>query len=419
MLKIKTSNDWLPITNQSNYFIEYDEEGEQTLSFDLSIKDGLAKYIVNEAIIQSDNNEYLIKGINRPSYVMSVTCQLNLDDWMDGHYLKTKDIVELQTKTIDDVLEFVKPNGWTVLGKTIRTIKRTIDLEKCNRYDIMMRCKDVYNVQYDFDTIKKIVTIVDPDLKIDNGVYVTPELNMKSMAYMGTSSNLINRLYCYGADDLTFASINGGKPYVEITDFKGTPICASWTDERYTNAQDLLDDAKVKLSKMSYPSGAYTIDVIDLASLKEEYKFLEFKLRHLVHAIIDPEHKIDVIHRVVRFRDYPDEKSRNKVTLSNTPRKVNDLLSSYKESIESIEADGIHYETSIRNSSKEIELISKGLNETKLKLTSDQIMMIVSQAIKEGNSLNTVQVVIDSLGLTVKNGGIKVYDINNNLVLFV
>ncbi|MEF9920566.1 MAG: dockerin, partial [Erysipelotrichaceae bacterium] len=152
---------------------------------------------------------------------------------------------------------------------------------------------------------------------------------------------------------------------------------------------------------------------------KEEYKFLEFKLRHLVHAIIDPEHKIDVIHRVVRFRDYPDEKSRNKVTLSNTPRKVNDLLSSYKESIESIEADGIHYETSIRNSSKEIELISKGLNETKLKLTSDQIMMIVSQAIKEGNSLNTVQVVIDSLGLTVKNGGIKVYDINNNLVLFV
>lgn len=33
--------------------------------------------------------------------------------------------------------------------------------------------------------------------------------------------------------------------------------------------------------------------------------------------------------------------------------------------------------------------------------------------------LNTMQVIIDLLGLTIKNGGIKVYDGNNSLVLYV
>ena len=60
-----------------------------------------------------------------------------------------------------------------------------------------------------------------------------------------------------------------------------------------------------------------------------------------------------------------------------------------------------------RNNSESIELIAKGLGEAQLKLQEDQIVALISKAINNGNSMQTMQVIIDILSLTIKNGGIK------------
>ena len=421
MLSVKTQDGWLPITVATNAYVEKDEEGEETLSFDVPPDSELFTYLKTEAEVRTEDNLYLIKGVNKLITQATITCELNMDDWKASYYLKTADIAALQTKNIGDVLNYIKPSGWTVTGEEVRTIKRTPDKEKCNGYDVLMRCKAVYDVQYDFDCLSKVVTVIDPYASMDTGLYVTPELNMKDHTYKESSTGLVTRLYCYGADDLTFSDINEGKPYIDLQGYKGKPIVSSWTDGRYTNKESLLADGRKKLQELAAPVGSYTINMIDLAAVDDKYKDLKVKIRETAHCIIDPVRGIEVPHRIVKIRKYllDEERSNNTITLSNEPRDIKDMINQMQENVTELTQDGYKKETTIRNNSASIELIAKGLGEAQLKLQEDQIVALISKAINNGNSMQTMQVIIDILGLTIKNGGIKVYDGNNSLVLYV
>lgn len=425
MLKLLINNDWLPVVDYQNYFIDIDEEGNQSMQFDMVLNDTYYK-ISHESIIQDDYNRWIVKSINQLTASATIICALDLDDWYADYYLRSADDVRLQTKTIKDALNYIKPSAWHIEDKSERTIKRTIDLEKCTAYDLLMRAKTVYDVQYDIDTINETITVIDPYASIDNGVYVTPELNLTSVNYKGDSRSIVTRLYCYGADDLTFADINNGKPYVENTSYKGKPICASWTDGRYTNMKSLLEDGRKKLAEMAVPVGSYTLDVIDLQKLDEKYHNLDMVLRSKIHCIIDPEKGIDVEHRVVKKRIYPDAPYQNRITLSNQPRTLAKEWDALRENIETVKKNGYRYETEIRQTNHEISETAKKTDENtkciqsvEQKITPEQLMVLVSDSINNGNKLDTMKLIIDILGLTIKNGGIKIYDGKDELVFYL
>lgn len=425
MLKILINNDWFPVVDYQNYFIDIDEEGSQSMQFNIALNEIYHK-IVHESIIQDEYNRWLVKSINQLTNSATIICELDMDDWYADYYLRSAEDVKLQTKTINDALNYIKPCHWVIVDKSGSKIKRTLDLEKCTAYDLLMRAKIVYDVQYDIDAINKTITIIDPYISIDNGVYVTPELNMTSSSYKGDSKSIVTRLYCYGADDMTFAEINDGKPYVENTSYKGRPICASWTDGRYTNMESLLEDGKKKLDEMAVPVGSYTLDVIDLQKIDEKYCNLDMKLRSKIHCIIDPEKGIVVEHRVVKKRIYPDAPYQNRITLSNRPRTLAKEWDALKENIETVKKNGYRYETEIRQSNSEITEMAKKTDENtkniqsvEHKITPEQLMILVSDSINNGNKLDTMKLIIDILGLTIKNGGIKIYDGENKLVFYL
>ncbi len=425
MLKILINNDWFPVVDYQNYFIDIDEEGNQSMQFNIALNEIYHK-IVHESIIQDEYNRWLVKSINQLTNSATIICELDMDDWYADYYLRSAEDVKLQTKTINDALNYIKPSHWVIVDKSGSKIKRTLDLEKCAAYDLLMRAKSVYDVQYDIDTINKTITIIDPYISIDNGVYVTPELNLTSSSYKGDSKSIVTRLYCYGADDLTFADINNGKPYVENTSYKGKPICASWTDGRYTNMESLLEDGKKKLDEMAVPVGSYTLDVIDLQKIDEKYRNLDMKLRNKIHCIIDPEKGIDVEHRVVKKRIYPDALYQNRITLSNQPRTLAKVWDGLKENIETVKKNGYRYETEIRQTNTEIletakktDENTKNIQSVEQKISPEQLMVLVSDSINNGNKLNTMKLIIDILGLTIKNGGIKIYDGKDDLVFYL
>jgi len=102
------------------------------------------------------------------------------------------------------------------------------------------------------------------------------------------------------------------------------------------------------------------------------------------------------------------------------------MINQMQENVTELTQDGYKKETTIRNNSKSIELIAektdqntKGIQKVEQQITPEQLLVTVSDSINKGNKLNTMQVIIDLLGLTIKNGGIKVYDGNNNLVFYV
>lgn len=419
MLAIEIDNKWVPISGYTDFFIDKSEEGEESLSFDIHKDNSFYQYMRSLVRLKSDDNIYSIIGANKPAEVATITAELDMSEWKTEHFTKCAEISALQTKTIVDVLEYIKPIGWDIVGGEFSVIKRTPDCEKCNRYDILMRCKTIYDVQYDIDTISKTITIVDPYASHDDGVYITPELNMTGLDYKETGTGIVTRLYCYGADDMTFSSVNGGKPYVENYTYTDKVITGQWVDGRYYDMSNFLVDAQKKVNELAVPVGCYTISTKDLAAYDDKYKDLKFKLRHNVHCIIDPKNNIDIIHKIVNIRRYPDNESETIVTLSNAARTIESEIKSYQENVTELTQDGYKKETTIRNNSESIELIAKGLGEAQLKLQEDQIVALISKAINNGNSMQTMQVIIDILGLTIKNGGIKVYDGNNSLVLYV
>lgn len=109
--------------------------------------------------------------------------------------------------------------------------------------------------------------------------------DIKNITRTVSSDNPKTRVYGYGKGvetetggygrRLTFASVNGGKSYVEDAEAtkiwghpgaNGTilPACASYINEECEDAKQLLDETKAYAAKVSQPKVSYTARVIDL-----------------------------------------------------------------------------------------------------------------------------------------------------------
>lgn len=120
-------------------------------------------------------------------------------------------------------------------------------------------------------------------------------------------------------------------------------VSAIWRDERYTNKQTLLDDAKAKLAVLAVPEQSYTAKVIDLAkTLPDTYgDVLAFDLYDIV-TLIDRKRKTRINHRIVEIKEYPADATLNTVTLSTVPAKVTGKLQTLQNKVTALDAQTLH-----------------------------------------------------------------------------
>ena len=71
MLKILNNGKYLPVARKDNFNIVTNYEGEQTLSFDVYVKDEIYNLIVEEADICFRDNTYKIKKINQVAFCVT------------------------------------------------------------------------------------------------------------------------------------------------------------------------------------------------------------------------------------------------------------------------------------------------------------------------------------------------------------
>ena len=337
MLEIYTKEGWLPITNRQNYYTSYEYDGTQTLCFDISPSDEMYRYIANETPVRNEENRYLIKDINKRKTACTITCNLDMDEWHQNEpYLNTKDMAKFQTKSLSEILEAIKPSGWSILNAGIRDYRRTPEMEDASDYEVLFKCQEIFNVTYEIRTLDKQIIVKDPEQVVDKGIYITPQLNLESVKMKGNSKDFATRITAYGKQNedgsyVNFASINGGKTYVEDNAYAGKahPIWIVWKDERYTIPENLLADAKKKLKEQAYPELSFEVTVNDLAETDDRYSFLKMRLYDIAHVIID-EHT-EIIEKVIKLQRYHDSPEKNKITLSSEPQtitgKVNDAIS--------------------------------------------------------------------------------------------
>lgn len=343
MLEIFTKDGWRPISNRQNYHTVYDYDGTQSLAFDISTDDEMYQYVSNETPIRNSENRYLIKDINKRKSNCTVTCDLDMDDWFQNEpYLNTKDVEKFKTKTLGEILEAIKPSGWTIVNTGIRSYRRTPEMENASNYDVLMKCQEVFEVTYEINNLDRQITVIDPDQVLDKGIYITPQLNLESMTMQGTSKDFATRITAYGKQNedgsfVNFAAINNGKNYVEDNTYanKEHPIWAVWKDERYILPENLLADAKKKLKEQAYPILSFDVTVNDLAESDDRYSFLKMGLYDFAHVIVDSD--TEIIERVIKLQKYHDASDRNKITLSSKPEtvmsKIKNAVSEISESL--------------------------------------------------------------------------------------
>ena len=304
-------------------YITHKYGGSDTLDFSLSPEHEAYHYILEETPVIYGGPRYIIKSINERRDISTVHCELDLDELREQAYYHFAS----ETMTLSQVLDMCIPAGWTVSGADLVTARRTIELDACTGYDVIMQAMETYGVCYRWNTIDRTVAVIKPENIQTSGVYLTEELNLKELAMKGSSKDFITRLYPYGKIDdetglpLSIASVNGGKEYVENTDYSEKLVSAVWADERYTDPQSLKDDALERLKMQAAPVRSYECAVVDIAKAGAPYGQMSIALYDVV-TLLDKRRKTRVAHRVVEYKEYPMRPDLNMVTLSSVSAKI-------------------------------------------------------------------------------------------------
>ena len=315
--------------NDDEWYVTHAYNGFDTCTFEIAAKSKYRQYVQEEAEVEfiggrGGNNIFVIKNVDEHSDFVTVDCDIKLDDWKTSIYPSFRETYA----TLEDILEIITPDGWTYSGQEQFTKSTTIEgnegepMEAVTPLAVLDACTEAYGVIFNFDTVNKELKCIDTDSYTPSGDFLMEDLNLESLGFVGNTSNFATRLYAYGVKDeetgqpLTFASINGGKPYVEDVSYCDKIICIGWSDERYTTQEGLLEAAKQKLAEVSKPNRSYECSGARLQTNIWMYK---------VVTLIDDRRKIRIDHQIVEWEEHPN-KAEDKITLSALPPSLESLI---------------------------------------------------------------------------------------------
>lgn len=288
-----------------DYCIKQKYNGINELSF--SVPDDIK--IVNEQSVHETtrNQAYLVKIVNGDN----ITCELDLDELRS-----VQTDYDASATPHDHLSAALTSAGWSLVDNTGITTRRTIT-GALTPMEIIEQVEDTWNgVTAMFDTAAKIVTILCPSDNKPQYAFLAEELNLRQLDIAGDSSSFCTRLRAKGADGMTFASINNGKDYVENYTYSNRIIYGvAISDERFTNKESLLEYAQATLDANAVPAVSYECDVVDVAAIDSDYSFQKLQM-HKAVWLLDKKFNTRVAHRIVEYCIYPNDASKNKVTLS-------------------------------------------------------------------------------------------------------
>ena len=314
------------------WFVTHAFNGNDELEFTFSEESGYYDLLEEESKVlaiglRGRSNRFVVKNIDSHDGIVTVNCDIDLYDWQ-------KTIFDTygggSARTLEKVLQDVTPLGWSYSGQ--EQFGKSEVFQSGSRepvkagtpLDVLDLACEVYGCVFNFDNIAKHLYVIDPESYTPSGDFLSDEVNLKSVGYVGNSEGYATRLYPYGKRDddgenpVTIESVNGGLPYVTNNQFSEDIICVGWSDERYTDPQHLKEAAVARLAEIAVPTRSYECDVSQLNRNVWLY---------MVLTMIDRKHRTRVDQQVVEWKEYgrPDL---DVVTLSAVAPSLESLLKS-------------------------------------------------------------------------------------------
>ncbi len=368
----------------SAYSITHDYDGLDTLQFEISSEHPQYDKLAEELRVEAQGRYYLIKGMcERRGGTTTVDCALDLSA-LQARFYMTYNHSEMR---LQDVLAEVLPEGWQAQGGTQVTDLHKLELERVTAYDILQECMEIYGVVYDWDNKRRIVRVIVPENAQPTGIYITDELNLRSVTFTGESTDLVTRLYPYGKDGLSIVSVNEGTEFIEDFSYTNRVICATWEDRDCEDPQLLKDRALEQLKRLAVPRRSYELDVVDLAKMDPRYSQLKLGLYDKVLFMDDRRHRKEE-HQVVEYVEYPLMPEKNVVTLSSVPEKITGVFqSTIKEIKEELQSGHTKLNEVVRDldatTSRLTETYTKGETEVLLQSQITQAADVIRTEVAE------------------------------------
>lgn len=313
---------------------------DKTLQFECPVEDLASNHIELEWYVDTDKDRYVIKEITTVTEgLASVFCKLAVDDLQGKKYPFFETVEQTLYNAMDSVLD---GTDWEYVttGYSYPDKKRTLRMNDCSVYDLIKQATSTYLCECRFDTINKVVYLVDTLGEVRDETFFISDFNLKKLEVTKDTHELYTEIEAYGKDGMMAPgeySDSDGRRYALNINYSQKRRRYIWRDERYTDASNLLDDARAKLSEISVPKVSYKIDAIDLSRNEDLFPFqssvtelgnlsrLEFDIGDTI-SVIETETETFVKQRVTEMTMYPDEPDQNTLVIANIVRKTEDYL---------------------------------------------------------------------------------------------
>lgn len=284
------------------------KEGFNTLSFKLPLTDEYLAMIDEEYYVEIDNYSYVVKEINLSTNdFMQIFCNPNIED-LKYNLVSIFDAVDISIEQAINRLLVQSRCGWTLQYlSTLRQDRVEYRLATMTPYDILLKIKEDFSLEYWFDTKNKILKVFDY-IGANRGTYFSNDKRLKLLNKQSNSYDFITVIYPIGKNNIMIGPVNNNSNILENYQYcdKYKPIY--WIQEDIEFMDQLKMAAQAYLDYYSMPITSYNLE---LSALPPETKIGDNII------LVDKIKRTKQKQRVVKIVRYPNNPERDKVELSN------------------------------------------------------------------------------------------------------
>lgn len=335
------------LENAYDIIVTGEINGEDTLSFKIPYRDSKRVHIDSEKKIQIVDDIYKVRTVtdSKDTDGNSVTEVYAEAEFYDLTFSVRKEERTFEAEYAETAMAYaLAGTEWSVGTVNVRT-KRTWTSSEKNALSILRNVADLHGGDLVFDCPNRLVHLLTVNGK-DSGALFAYRKNMKSIQRVVDTRSLVTRLYAVGADGLTFADINGGKPYVEDFTYTNEIRISTLDCSSFTNPYQMKEYTEMRLAQYAKPTISYVLNAMDLSVLTG-YEHEAWELGDYVR-VEDKELGISVTTRIVR-REYNLQEPWNTVLeLSTTLKNLGSSASQWDNAADTLEGTSMVSNDDIR-----------------------------------------------------------------------
>lgn len=304
--------------------LEFEKEINELTNLTFEIPKEYRHIFQAECLITHDEEVYEVKNIE-PFYSGYKIEGRQAIYTIQDHFLKN---LNFPYKDFETIIKGIMPPSWSY--KIVGQIegRSTITADHMDSWEAIKLTVKKFNCEFKIDTSQNLITF-GKELGEDRGKCFFDDLDVDDKDITEESFDFATRIIPEGMNGLKINQINDGKDYLEDKSYCFKTITYHWKDERYTNIQNLKDEAARKLKVLSRPRITIKLKVKDLSDAVG-VKGQKYEVGDYVY-LVDRDRKVKERYRIVSGKFYPYKPFDNDLTLANKPL---DMVDDFNETID-------------------------------------------------------------------------------------